>query len=315
LFSASRRKVTSEKLEELNRSLEYVFHFDYTRYDDVSVFSNNLCGVSSEGNWGFINRYGVGRVRTVYKEVGVFSSSGYAPVVDQNGNAYFINKEGEKALATQDKYKKFGNISDNIFPAVNATGKYIYLETDFSKNSENTYDYASTYNLKVAAVRKGEKWSLIDSNEKIILDDLKDVVLDEKEIAARNDRCFVSKDGSNYFMVDLKGNRIGNETYQEARLFNDSTYAAVQVNNKWGFIDKEGNYFIKPEYEEARSFSSGLAAVKRTGEWGFIDENNKLVIDLQFEDAKDFNAKGSCLVKYDEKWRLLELYRLNREDE
>ena len=30
--------------------------------------------------------------------------------------------------------------------------------------------------------------------------------------------------------------------------------------------------------------------------------------------AKDFNEKGSCFVKVGDKWQLLKLYRLNRED-
>jgi len=314
LFSASKRKVSSEKLDELSESLKYVYHFDYTRYNDASVFSNNLSAVCSEEKWGFVNRYGVSRVRTIYKEVGVFTNSGLAPVVDQEGNAYFINIEGEKALATLEKYKKFGNISDDLFPAMAGNGKYLYLNEKFEAAGKNSYDYASTFNQKIAAVKTGSQWSLIDTKENVILDGLKEVVLDEKGIAARNDRCFVSNDGSSYIMVDLKGNRVGNGSYEAVRIFNDSTYAAVRVNNKWGFIDKDGNYFIEPSFEEARSFSCGLAAVKTTGDWGFIDESGSFVIAPTFEDAKDFNAKGSCFVQIDGTWRLLEIYRLNRED-
>jgi len=36
---------------------------------------------------------------------------------------------------------------------------------------------------------------------------------------------------------------------------------AFKNNNKWGFVNEEGKIVIEPQYDNAKSFSYGLAAV------------------------------------------------------
>ncbi|MCX6164326.1 MAG: WG repeat-containing protein [Ignavibacteriae bacterium] len=47
-----------------------------------------------------------------------------------------------------------------------------------------------------------------------------------------------------------------------------------------GFINKEGEEVIPFKYDDARSFSEGLAAVHLIG-WKFIDNNNEVVFSMQ----------------------------------
>lgn len=79
---------------------------------------------------------------------------------------------------------------------------------------------------------------------------------------------------------------------------------AFKNNNKWGFVNEEGKIVIEPQYDNAKSFSYGLAAVYSKGKWGFIDKNNEVVIDYQFKDTDSnaayyFNSNGSCYVGAD----------------
>ena len=136
------------------------------------------------------------------------------------------------------------------------------------------------------------------------------VVNDEKDIVVRNDRIFVQKDGA-YLMIDGEGNSVSSNTYSSAKLFNDSTYAAVESGGKWGYVDTDGNVVIDYQFEEARSFANGFAAVKVNGAWGFIDKDNNIIVEPQFADAKDFNSKGAAFVKKDKMWKLLRLYKYN----
>ena len=46
----------------------------------------------------------------------------------------------------------------------------------------------------------------------------------------------------------------------------------------------------------------------------FTCDNENVVIEPQFFGAKEFNEKGSCFVLTGDKWQLLKLYRLNREE-
>lgn len=56
-----------------------------------------------------------------------------------------------------------------------------------------------------------------------------------------------------------------------------------QTTKKWGYKDENGNIVIPAKYDEAWSFSEGLAHVKINGKWGFIDKTDKLVIPAKYD--------------------------------
>ena len=72
---------------------------------------------------------------------------------------------------------------------------------------------------------------------------------------------------------------------------------AYKDGDKWGFVNPDGTVFMKPAYEEARSYSGGVAAVKKDGEWGFIDGNGEMVIDPAYAEAGYFTELGTCVIK------------------
>ena len=49
--------------------------------------------------------------------------------------------------------------------------------------------------------------------------------------------------------------------YDEAWLFQEGL-APVELNGKWGFIDKTGKLIVPPMYDEAWPFQEGLAKVE-----------------------------------------------------
>ena len=63
---------------------------------------------------------------------------------------------------------------------------------------------------------------------------------------------------------------------------------AIKKNGLYGFIDYNGEEFIKPQYEEYHSFHLGIAAVKKDGKWGFINKQNEIVIPFMYDMDYDF---------------------------
>jgi len=59
--------------------------------------------------------------------------------------------------------------------------------------------------------------------------------------------------------------------------------AAVRINGAWGYIDRAGARVVEPKYAAAEEFSDGLAAVKNGNLWGFIDKTGAEVIPLTFD--------------------------------
>jgi len=99
---------------------------------------------------------------------------------------------------------------------------------------------------------------------------------------------------------------------------------------KWGFIDRQGNIAIPPQFDlvlddliTGKSFSKGMAAVcvgkcayvypdgfnpdsdpwhKRfDGKWGYIDMKGRLVISPRFSSAKNF-SRGRAAVATGDRW-------------
>lgn len=44
-------------------------------------------------------------------------------------------------------------------------------------------------------------------------------------------------------------------------LFSADGFAAVKVEDKWGFIKEDGSWLLKPQFYSVQSFSNGYAAV------------------------------------------------------
>lgn len=314
IYTAEKRNIKTDYLSEISQKIHYYYEIDHTSYENVSIFSSNFSAVQNKGVWGFVNRYGVKRVGCQYPEVGVFTQAGCAPVKTEKGEVFFIDKEGNKTLATNDKYLWFGPLTNNTIVAQKSNKKYTYLNSEFDKLF-GEYDYASAMNNDIAVIRSGDVWTIINSEGETTSKDAFDsFILDEKNIACRNERLFAHNHKNQVIMVDAKGQKIGTQVFQDAQIFFDETYAAVKIKGKWGFVDKNGEIVIKPKYDDARSFSNGLAAVKISDKWGFIDTSGNLCIEAKFYETKDFNEKGSCFVKVGEQWQLLKLYRLNREE-
>ncbi len=77
--------------------------------------------------------------------------------------------------------------------------------------------------------------------------------------------------------------------------------ANVKVRGKWGYVDRQGQFVIPNKYEFANVFVDGLAAVKIDGLYGIIDRSGSYVISPRYDSANNFSDGLSC-VKLGNKW-------------
>lgn len=313
LEAAQARNVTSETIDEISNSIKYAYELDFNNYEDVGVFGANLCPVKIDGQWGYVNRYGDQKIGNSFSEASCFTTEGFAAVVDKSGLPYFIDQEGDKAAAAKEEYVSFGNLAGNRTTGVKKDKSVVILDENLHAVADG-FEFVSTYQGDRALSKSDGKWSIIDGQgNKVSNTVYTDVILDEKNIAMRSDRMFVSE-GDHYILADAAGKKISNQTFDSAKVFGPDGFAAVRKNGKWFFIDTDGNNISGHTYDDARSFYNGLAAVKIGDKWGFVDENEDIVIKPEFIEAKDFTEKGSCFVKTGETWQMLRIYRLNRRD-
>ena len=107
--------------------------------------------------------------------------------------------------------------------------------------------------------------------------------------------------------------------YDECGTFHDGL-APAQINGKWGYVNKDWQWVVKPHYDKAYDFSEGMAVVMIGDKAGFIDKEGSEVIPVIFEDCGFFheglakvrlngkkgfvNKNGERVVacKYDQAW-------------
>ena len=75
----------------------------------------------------------------------------------------------------------------------------------------------------------------------------------------------------------------------------------MQMGDKWGVIDKQGKFVIKPQFDDFSSFGDGLSKVQVGDKWGVIDKSGQFVINPQFDSIWDV-SEGLVPVEVDGRW-------------
>ena len=309
---AGKRDVINENISKMYNEIRYVYKLEYDLYEEVGVYCGGLCPVKKfDSQWGYLDENGKRAIPYKYQKVGAFMEE-VAPVIDTDGNIMFIDKSNNKKidLTTIENVVDITSKVSGMFAAYNGQTWDFY---DYNcKKLFGGYDDVSSMGNQIAAVKKNGYWSIINTKGQPVNETkYTDILQDEKGVVYRNGVLFANI-GGYYYLINGNGEKVSNEKYEQACLFNDSTYAAVKTSKGWTFIDSTGKQVFKEYFDNARSFSNGLAAVQKNGKWGYINGQGELAIDYTFVDAQDFNVKGCTFIKTSSSgWQFLKLYSMN----
>ncbi len=255
----------------INRYGKIFFPFKYPFYHKIYkrtvpvIFKNNFCG--------FMRRYG-NRFKVImgpkYASVQEFSEG--LIVVQPYINVY-TSKVGyadiNGRLVIPAKYDMAGEFSeglaavrvkgDRLYGYINKRGKMV-IRPQFI-DAEKFHQGRA----RVIGGRYGGRTGYINKSGKIVIPIIyRDGTIFSEGYAA------VKKNGRYYF-INRSGRIVINRNgYLHAGTFKEGLAFAKHSNGLYGFINKQGEWVIPPQFEEARSFSDGMAAVKVNGKWGFI---------------------------------------------
>lgn len=110
--------------------------------------------------------------------------------------------------------------------------------------------------------------------------------------------------------INKEGNLAIEAKFESIGSFNGGMAEAVIIESgerKTGFIDKNGDFMIPAQYDAAREFNGNLASVYNHGvkKWGFINKQGEIVIKYQFDVVENF-SEGLAAVKVDGKWGFID---------
>ncbi len=294
-----------EEITALLLEVTYVYDVSWKNYSEYRYLTNGYYAVNNSGVWSYIQANGD---TTDWSNLSFASSVGYddyrivdgeirVQVLDENeiaqGNLDFtpvdagVYAEGLIAISDGDSFSYYDSLGDKQF---------------------GRYSAAGTFTGGEAAVQQNDVWYLIDdSGEKVSNETYDDIILNEDGSHIKSEVMIVKSNGSYKFIND--GDSIA--SFDDADLITDDEIVAVCIDGSWCFVDLEGEEVLDGNYEQAKSFSNGLAAVYNGELWGFIDEEGTLVIDYTFFDAGYFNTENCCMVQIEEdSWVLIDLYLL-----
>lgn len=103
----------------------------------------------------------------------------------------------------------------------------------------------------------------------------------------------VKKKGK-YAFIDNQGKLITKFDFDFANMF-----GGIIVNEEYGYMDSKGNIFMNPKYRYKYCFGGfyeGLAIVEVDGKFGFINRENDVVIEPKYYNVNDFH-NGIALVQ------------------
>lgn len=188
----------------------------------------------------------------------------YFITIDKNENYGVIDKDDNVII--DNKYTFIDYLFDNYFVAQNE--QKIGIVDDKGKEVIK-FDYDVLQKIEGTDLIQGiknENIDLIDKNMKKILT-MKNAQIDIKEnyikIYNSEDRKYLQYDGKEVSNINV---------IKEAKLF------AKKSNNKWGFIDKNGNIKIQYTYDMVTELNEyGYAGIKLNGKWGVINSEGKII--------------------------------------
>ncbi|MFO7612979.1 MAG: WG repeat-containing protein, partial [Clostridia bacterium] len=176
--------------------------------------------------------------------------------------------------------------------------KYGYMDVYFNKVTEAISNDPNIFNLGRARITEDDGSYLIDDNLvrideyypgfMIYDDDL--LIVDWTDRPVEKPTVITDVDFDS-FLVPVKSNE---ETNAEGK----PLYGYMTLRN--AISDKkasEKDYVIPPLFESAGLFYEGLAAVEVYDKWGYIDEAGRIIIEPEYEKARNFYQ--DCAQVYD----------------
>ncbi|OMP66649.1 WG repeat-containing protein [Domibacillus epiphyticus] len=274
-------------------------------FQEADYFSEGLARVSTEEGSYMINEKGKKQFDLKYELAEPFSDErGLIEVTAGNDQGFprygYINKKGSITInpiyytATSfSENKAFGLFANN---AENEDGWTVHLlnKSGETKEIEGLRVGNTTYMLPYSegrAVIMPNQYAhayLLDEKGQIISRGI------YNEISSfHNGLAPAMKETDNgeqkWGYIDRDGNEVIPFEYTEASEFGENA-AFVQQDGLWGIIDRKGKWIQAPVYDDAYAFSEGLGAVNTGGLWGFVDEKGNMAIPAQFADAGLFQS-------------------------
>lgn len=296
LLAAKEEGYREKEIDNLIQITKYSHDFKGSVRAKIKQSAWEYYGIANDDRWGVYAVDDGTVVRAQYQMIGICNEDGIAAYIGEK-DSRLIDIDGLVLGIFEDKVSDAGVFSEGLIPAF-YNGEYNYYD-EYGKKAFGGFEQAGMFQDGKAAVKKDGKWMLVDEDGEVVSDKYNEIVLDYVGRYIIDDTTMVSVKDGTYSLCDEDMKVQTEIKCEDVDIYTEDGLIAIYKNGKWGFVDEDGKEIIKPQYEEAKSFSHGLAAVLKDGKWGFINKEGYMVIEPQFSEVGYFLEDGLCPVRLD----------------
>jgi len=274
-------------------------------FDEVGSFHGDLAPVRKGKRWGLLHKSG--KLVVDYRYDSQPRWRGEIPIAVQEPGSRksgYIDQEGTSVIPAE--FDRAWPFSEGR-ALVKKDGKLFFIDNAGTQAFESVFDRAGFFHEGMAWILVEGKLGYINRSGNIVIaprfehllpSELHDFSDGLAAIAREEKHPTVNWKIRRWGYIDKTGKVVIPYTFDNARTFSEGL-AAVHDGFHWGFIDKSGKVVIPLRYQYVHGFHHSLAAVAvKDGQWGYIDHGGVMKIAAQFSEAGDFSADGIAEVRF-----------------
>lgn len=280
------------------------------QFKEARTFHQGVAIVKMDGLYGIINTKGEYIQKPRYQSIENFDLNGLAiiqtvkgkdryGVIDQQGNlisaAYYREiqpfSEGLAVVKSNEKYGYIDTKGKLVIPfrfikanpfsqgraAVYKDGNCGFIDINGGAVTDYAFSRCQDFSDDRAVVYRGmRKAGLVDLDGNLVIEPSINQLLDFSE-----GRGLVRDHEYRFYYITEEAN-IYQGVYEKATEFQNGV-AVIQMDKKWGVINRKGITLVRPKYSRITNFENGYAKVEIAGVSGLSDIKGEMIVKPGFE--------------------------------
>lgn len=267
-------------------------------YLHVGKFVNGYCRVMRDDeHFGLIDTTGREILPCEYSSV-EYPSEGRILLL-KDGKYGYADMEGRMVIPPQyPMANSFSEGSAPVYIAVDSLFYYgTYIDTTGRQLFPAVYESVLPFHDGFAPVRQYQRWGFIDHSGKMVLNTV------YEQLTTMFDTLFFAGDMEGMALFDKRMKPLTPFVYTWGGALGDNRIP-VQRDEKYGFLNRQGDEVIGCEYDEVGVFDYGRSWVKLNGHYGIIDTTGMLILPIEYDNTTPKSDKyvyrdGLALVEKD----------------
>jgi hypothetical protein len=218
------------------------------QFDEAFAFSEGFAGVGVSNLFGYIDKRGAFIIKPQYRSAAAHGFAEGLVWVEVDGKWGCVNEKGETVIGF--KFTGPSYFSEGLAPVTVA-------DSNAPPDFPGSMGYIDKTGALVIAPQFSLAWNFSGGLARV---------------EVRGTMIYINKQGKTVFTVP---NGFWADQFSEG-LANVSI-RANEGPETWGYINRKGDFVIKPQFQKAEPFYHGLAQVFLNGQEGYIDKSGRFV--------------------------------------